>query len=32
MDREARRRAGIDEAFIDRLAAISPTRPSGQPR
>ena len=32
MDREARRRAGIDEAFIDRLEAILPTRPSGQPR
>jgi uncharacterized ferritin-like protein (DUF455 family) len=32
MDRDARRRAGIDEAFIDRLEAIAPTRPSGQPR
>ncbi len=31
-DREARRRAGFDEAFIDALAAIEPTRPSGQPR
>lgn len=32
IDREARRRAGIDEAFIDRLEAIAPKRPSGQPR
>lgn len=32
LDREARRRAGIDEAFIDRLEAIEATRPSGQPR
>jgi uncharacterized ferritin-like protein (DUF455 family) len=32
LDREARRRAGIDEAFIDALDAIAPTRPSGQPR
>ena len=31
-DREARRRAGLDEAFIDALAAIEPTRPSGEPR
>jgi len=31
-DREARRRAGLDDAFIDALAAISPTRPSGEPR
>jgi uncharacterized ferritin-like protein (DUF455 family) len=31
-DREARRRAGVDEAFIDALAAIEPTRPSGGPR
>lgn len=31
-DREARRRAGIDEAFIAELAAVPPTRPSGQPR
>ena len=31
-DREARRRAGFDEAFIDQLAAIAPIRPSGQPR
>jgi uncharacterized ferritin-like protein (DUF455 family) len=31
-DREARRRAGFDEAFIAALEAISPTRPSGQPR
>jgi uncharacterized ferritin-like protein (DUF455 family) len=32
LDREARRRAGLDDAFIDQLAAIAPTRPSGQPR
>ena len=31
-DREARRRAGLDEAFIDALAAVAPTRPSGEPR
>jgi len=31
-DREARRRAGLDEAFIAALEATSPTRPSGQPR
>jgi uncharacterized ferritin-like protein (DUF455 family) len=31
-DREARRRAGFDDAFIEALAAIEPTRPSGQPR
>jgi uncharacterized ferritin-like protein (DUF455 family) len=31
-DREARRRAGFDEAFIDALAAVEPTRPSGEPR
>jgi len=31
-DREARQRAGIDDAFIDALAAVDPTRPSGQPR
>ncbi|HEX4421868.1 MAG TPA: DUF455 family protein [Kofleriaceae bacterium] len=31
-DREARRRAGLDDAFIAQLEAISPTRPSGQPR
>ena len=31
-DREARRRAGIDDAFVDQLAQIAPTRPSGQPR
>jgi uncharacterized ferritin-like protein (DUF455 family) len=31
-DREARRRAGLDEAFIAALEAIVPTRPSGQPR
>ncbi len=32
LDRDARRRAGIDEAFIDALDAIAPKRPSGQPR
>jgi len=31
-DREARRRAGFDEAFIAALEASAPTRPSGQPR
>lgn len=31
-DREARVRAGFDEAFIDALAAIDPMRPSGEPR
>ena len=31
-DREARVRAGFDEAFIDALAAIEPARPSGEPR
>ncbi len=31
-DREARRRAGFDEAFIAELEAILPTRPSGEPR
>jgi uncharacterized ferritin-like protein (DUF455 family) len=31
-DREARRRAGLDEAFIAALEASVPTRPSGQPR
>jgi uncharacterized ferritin-like protein (DUF455 family) len=31
-DREARRRAGFDEAFIARLDEIAPKRPSGQPR
>ena len=31
-DRDARRRAGFDEAFIARLAAIEPKRPSGAPR
>jgi uncharacterized ferritin-like protein (DUF455 family) len=32
LDRDARRRAGIDEAFIAALEDISPTRPSGEPR
>lgn len=31
-DREARRRAGLDEAFIEALAAVSAKRPSGEPR
>lgn len=31
-DREARRRAGFDDAFIEALAATDPTRPSGEPR
>lgn len=31
-DRDARRRAGLDDAFIEALAAIDPTRPSGEPR
>ncbi len=31
-DREARRRAGLDDAFIEALAAALPTRPSGEPR
>ncbi len=31
-DREARRRAGFDEAFIAALEAADPTRPSGEPR
>ena len=31
-DREARRRAGFDEAFIDALAAIEPTRPERRSR
>lgn len=32
LDREARRRAGMSEAFIDALDAVAPTRPSGEPR
>ena len=32
MDLEARRRAGIDEEFIEKLAAVVPRRPSGRPR
>jgi len=32
LDRDARRRAGFDEAFIDRLDTVPPTRPSGGPR
>lgn len=31
-DREARRRAGFDEAFIAALEATDPKRPSGEPR
>jgi uncharacterized ferritin-like protein (DUF455 family) len=31
-DREARVRAGFDEAFIAQLEANAPTRPSGEPR
>lgn len=31
-DRDARVRAGFDEAFIDALEATAPTRPSGEPR
>jgi uncharacterized ferritin-like protein (DUF455 family) len=31
-DREARQRAGFDEAFIAALEATDPTRPSGEPR
>jgi uncharacterized ferritin-like protein (DUF455 family) len=31
-DAEARRKAGLDEAFIAHLAAIAPTRPGGGPR
>ena len=32
LDVEARRRAGIDEAFVARLAAIEPRRPNGESR
>jgi uncharacterized ferritin-like protein (DUF455 family) len=32
LDVDARRRAGIDEAFIAELERVAPTRPSGQPR
>jgi uncharacterized ferritin-like protein (DUF455 family) len=32
LDRDARRRAGIGDAFIDALDAIEPKRPSGEPR
>ena len=31
-DRDARVRAGLDDAFIDALAAVSPTRPGGGDR
>jgi uncharacterized ferritin-like protein (DUF455 family) len=31
-DREARRRAGFDDAFIEALAAVDAIRPSGEPR
>ncbi len=32
LDRDARRRAGFSEAFIDALDAVAPTRPSGESR
>ena len=32
LDRDARRKAGISDAFIAALEAIAPTRPSGEPR
>jgi uncharacterized ferritin-like protein (DUF455 family) len=32
LDRDARRRAGLTDAFVDALARIAPTRPSGAPR
>jgi uncharacterized ferritin-like protein (DUF455 family) len=32
LDRDARRKAGIADAFIDALDAIEPKRPSGEPR
>jgi uncharacterized ferritin-like protein (DUF455 family) len=32
LDRDARRRAGFDEAFIARLETVAATRPSGEPR
>ena len=32
LDKDARRRAGFDEAFIEALAQTPPTRPSGAPR
>jgi uncharacterized ferritin-like protein (DUF455 family) len=32
LDRDARRRAGLTDAFVDELARIGPTRPSGAPR
>lgn len=31
-DRSARERAGLDDAFIERLSSILPKRPSGEPR
>jgi uncharacterized ferritin-like protein (DUF455 family) len=31
-DADARRRAGLDDEFIDQLAAAAPKRPSGEPR
>ena len=31
-DRDARRRAGLDEAFVDALESVEATRPSGAPR
>jgi uncharacterized ferritin-like protein (DUF455 family) len=32
LDREARQRAGFDDAFIAKLADVAPARPSGAPR
>jgi uncharacterized ferritin-like protein (DUF455 family) len=32
LDRDARRRAGLTAAFVDELARVPPTRPSGAPR
>jgi uncharacterized ferritin-like protein (DUF455 family) len=32
LDRASRRAAGLDAEFIERLAEVPPTRPSGQPR
>jgi uncharacterized ferritin-like protein (DUF455 family) len=32
LDRDARKKAGLSDAFIDRLDAIAPKRPSGEPR
>ena len=32
LDRDARRRAGLSDAFVDELARVTATRPSGAPR